>query len=161
MFLPGAARLSRSRCSYGKNPRAPALGLAPTHRGNKSPVAKVLTLLAACLGAVFAASVVLEAFDGDLDLCPFGAEDFTVEPHADLAIGSQPFSVFFALNPTLYFVVTAGAHLVVRYRARSALATDSPTIFIVFNMAEARWQGLNLAPALGHFFWWRGKECWW
>ncbi len=79
-------------------PRAPALGMAPKHRGVKFPVAKLLTLLAACLGAAFAASTVLEAFDNDLDLWPFGAEDLTTAQHVDLAIGDHPFSTLFALS---------------------------------------------------------------
>jgi hypothetical protein len=96
----------------------------------------MLALLAACLGAVFISYIVLEALDGDLDLWPSGIDSFTIVPHADLVTGSQPFSVFFALNPTLCFVVTAGARMVSGHRARSALATDSPSIFTGFTMAE-------------------------
>jgi hypothetical protein len=137
---------------YTALPRTPPLSKVAKRRRDKFPVTKFLTILAACLGSVFVASIVLEAFDNDLDLWPFGTEDFTVVPHADLVIGSQPFSALFALGAIQVFVMTAGAHLVLRHRARSALATDSPTIFIAFNMAEPRWQGLNPAPVLGHFF---------
>ena len=49
----------------------------------------------------------------NLDLCPFGAEDFTVAPHG---IGSQPSSAVFALSAFQILVMSASAHLVSRYR---------------------------------------------
>ncbi len=145
---------------YVVPPRTPALGKVAKYRGNTFPVTKVLTILAACLGTVFVASIVLEAFNDDLDLWPFGAENFTVPAQDQLVTGGQPFSAFYALKPILWFVVTFGAHLVMRHRARSALATDRPSIFTGFNVAEPRWQGLNPAPALGHLFWWVWSDCW-
>ncbi len=107
--------------------RRPARGKLVMPRKHRAPLTTCLTILAASLGAVFAASIVLEALDDDLDLWPFGAEDFTVVPHADLVIGSQSFSALFALSTLQIFVMTAGAHLVLRHRARSALATAYPT----------------------------------
>ncbi len=144
---------------YTALPRTPPLSKVAKRQGNKFPVTKFLAILAACLGSVFVASIVLEAFDNDLDLWPFGAENFTVAAQDQPATSGQPFSVSFALNPLLWFVVTAGAHLVIRHRARSALATDSPSIFVVSTMAEPRWQGLNPAPALGHLFLWLWSDC--
>jgi len=165
VFSPGALQLSRSRSSCGKNPpalargcspstarrRAPAFGMAPSHRRNNLPVAKVLTLLAACLGAVFVASIVLEAFDGDLALWPFGGEDFTVTPHADLLIGSQPCSTLLTLSALQSFVMTAGAHLVLGHRARSALATDSPTPFARVHHGRALGAGSESHPGARPF----------
>ena len=137
---------------YAHPPRIPARGNVAKHRANKFPVTKFLTIFAACLSAVFVSSIVFEAFDSDLGLWPFGAEDFTVALQDQLVTGSQPFSVFFALNAIQCLVMSAGAHLVLRHRPRSALATDSLSISFVFNVAEPWWQNLNAAPVLGHFF---------
>jgi hypothetical protein len=137
---------------YAACPSKPALRKVAKHRRTRFPVTKTFTILAACLGALFISYIVLEALDGDLDLWPLGAENFTAASHADFVIASQPFSTFFALNPILWFVVTAGAHLVMRHRARSALPTDTPSILIAVTMAEPWGQSVNPALALGHLF---------
>ena len=133
--------------------RTPALGNAPTHRGNKFSVIDLLPLVAACLGAVFIASLVLEAFDDDLDLWPFGSEDLTLAPQDPPPAGGQCVGVLSASNAAIHcFVMTAGTHLVLGHRARSALATDYSTPSPPFNMAEPWVQDLKAAPVLGHLF---------
>ncbi len=110
-------------------------------------MAKFFTILAACLGAVFVASIVLEAFDDDLDLWPFGSEDFTLGPQDPPSAGSQSVGPLAASNAAIQcLVMTAGAHLVLGHRARSALATDYPTPSAAFNMAEFWAQDLKAAP---------------
>jgi hypothetical protein len=142
----------------------PSLGNVPKKQGCRFLTARFLTVFAACLCTVLVAYIVLEALDDDLDLWPFGAENFTVAPHADLVIGSQPFSVFFplnaiqclvigsqafsvffALNAVQCLVMTAGAHLVIGHRPRSALATDSLSISLVSNLAEP-WGNHRVVP---------------
>ncbi len=113
----------------------PLCNLAKEH-GGKFPGVRFLTILAACLCAVFAGFLVLEAFDGDLDIGPFGAEDFAVELHGQTAGSSQFVDALSNLDAIFCFVVAAGTYLVSRHRARSALATDHPFIPIGFNMAE-------------------------
>ena len=141
--------------------RTPARGKGVMPRTHGLLLTRFLTLFAACLGAAFAAPLVLEAFDGDLDLWPVGAEDFTLAPHADLGIGGQPFSTVFALSALQSFVMTAGAHLVVRHRARSALVTDSPIPLRAFPMAEPWVLDRKSTPVLGHLFsiWWAHQGC--
>ena len=92
--------------------------------------------MAACLGALFAVCVVIEAFDADLALWPVGSENFTVAPAGHLASGARGACAFSGLLAAYGFVVSAGAHLVARYRARSALATDPPSTFVGFHRAE-------------------------
>ncbi len=115
-------------------------------------VAGFLSLLALCLAFGFVAFIVLEAFDSDLDLWPFGAEDFTLAPHDSPATAGQSVEAFSAVNPGHRFIVSAGAHLVVGHRARSTLPTDSLPDFIALSVAEPREPLLNAVPALGHFF---------
>ena len=109
--------------------------VAPQHR-NQASLTTCLTRVAACLGALFAGCIVLEAFDADLALWPFGTEDFVFAPFGHLVSGAPASPAFSALHSAYGFVVTAGAHLVVRYRARSALATDPFSMSVVFQRAE-------------------------
>ncbi len=133
--------------------RTPALGKAPKHRGNKFSVIELLPVLAACLGAIFVASIVLEAFDDDLDLWPFGFEDFTLAPQDPPPTGGQCVGALSASNDAIQcLVMSAGAHLVLGHRARSALATDYSTSSPAFNMVEPWVQDLKAAPVLGHLF---------
>jgi hypothetical protein len=135
------------------SPTTPTLAKGPKHRGNRFPVIEFLTILAACLWAVFVVSIVLEAFDDDLDLWPFGSEDSTLAPQDPPPTGGQCVGPFSASNGAIQcFVMTAGAHLVVGHRARSALATDYPTASRAFNMAEPWVQDPKAAPLLGHLF---------
>ena len=106
------------------------------HHGNHISLTTCLNRVAACLGALFAACIVLEAFDADLALWPFGTEDFVFAPVGHLVSGAPASPAFSALPSAYGFVVTAGAHLVVRYRARSALATDPSSMSVVFQRAE-------------------------
>jgi hypothetical protein len=112
----------------------------------------LLVISAACLFTVFIGSIVLEAFDSDLDLWPFGAENFTLDAHGLSPSDSQPSPSCAALFPFLCFVMTAGAHLIVQHRARGALAAESPSILLAFNVAEPREQNLQATLPLGHFF---------
>jgi hypothetical protein len=117
-------------------PRTPARRHVAAHRRNKFPLTTCLTSVAACLGAMFAASIALEAFDADVALWHGGAEHFAAGPQAQLLRGDQPGTAGVALNLVLWFVMTAGAYLVLRYRARSVLSTDSLSISVVFHRAE-------------------------
>jgi hypothetical protein len=124
----------------------PTLRHVAKRQRNEFPVTKTLTLIAACLGAVFVSYIVLEALDRDLDLWPLGTEDFTFAPQDPPPTGGQFVGAHLALNAAIQcFVLTAGAHLVLGHRARSALATDSPSIFSMFTMAEP-WGRIWLAP---------------
>jgi hypothetical protein len=117
--------------------RHPAtLGKATKDQRRRFLVAGFLTLLAACLTVGLLAFIVLEAFNGDLDLWPFGTENFTIAPTDQPVTGGQLVGAFSALNAIQCFVITAGVLLVLRHRARSALATDSPCISVAFNVAE-------------------------
>ncbi len=151
----GVKNAQRPACvfsSYAAPPSAPALGKAPRHRKNTFLLARFLTIFAACLGVLFVSYIALEAVDGDVNLWPFGAESFIGAAKDQHVIGGQPFSVSFILALIQCFVMTAGAHLVMKHRARSALAADYPTLSAAFQMAEPWVQDLRDAPVLGHFF---------
>jgi hypothetical protein len=123
------------------------------HRGNKFSVIELLPLLAACLGAIFVASIVLEAFDDDVDLWPVGSEDFTLAPQDTPPAGSQCVGALSTSNAAIQCsVMTAGAHLVLGHRARNTLATNYSTLSSTFHMAEPWVQDLKAAPVLGHLF---------
>ena len=109
--------------------------VAPQH-GNHIALATYLTRVAACVGALFAACIVCEAFDTDLAPWPFGTEYFTVASVGPLASGARGACAFSGLLAAYGFVMAAGALLVVRYRARSALATDEWSTFVEFHRAE-------------------------
>jgi hypothetical protein len=117
-------------------PKPPANRNAAPHHGNQASLTTYLIRVAACVGALFAACIVIEVFDADLALWPFGSEDFVVAPAGYLGSGTQASPTLSALHSAYGFVVAAGAHLVVRYRARSALAADQPSEFVVFHRAE-------------------------
>jgi hypothetical protein len=93
-------------------------------QGDRSLVAKLLVITAACLATVFVTAILIEAFDVDPDLRPDGAGDFTLTPHESPGTGRQPVGALTALRAVQGSVLTAGAHLVLRHRARSALAID-------------------------------------
>jgi hypothetical protein len=104
------------------------------------PIAKHIIILAACLAVAMLTFLVLEAFDGDMDLGPFGADDFVLAPPGQSEGGSRPVWPLGALCAVQCFVATAGAHLDLRYRARSALAADPLRfllLLIVRNVAES------------------------
>jgi hypothetical protein len=107
-----------------------------THRRDQFPLTRCLTSLAVCLGVAFVSSITLEAFDADLALWHGGAEHFAAGPYVQLLSGDQSGAACVARNPVLWFVMTAGAFLVLRYRARSVLATDHSFISVVFHRAE-------------------------
>jgi hypothetical protein len=140
-----------------------------------SPVVHLLTI-AACLTAGFVAFICLEAFDADLNLWPSGVEDFTiasagaprvqpVQPfaaqhakyfiaaeHDSTLTGGQPSQPPISPHAVLGFVISAGALLALRHRARSTLAFGPPFGLIACEMAEPWWQEMCTAPRLGHFF---------
>jgi hypothetical protein len=142
-MLPGGTGAAQKGCSSAR-PHSPPTALRSTlplyklakEHGGKCRSASFLTTLAACLCAVFAASIVLEAFDGDPALWPCGSENFTVASHGQHLATSQAGGDPSALNPILCFVVAAGARLVWGHRARSVLATDQSCIPICVNVAE-------------------------
>jgi hypothetical protein len=100
--------------------------------------------------------IVVEAFNGDLDLWPFGAEDFLGAAHDSPLISGQVARTFFALQVTRCFVMTAGAHLVLTHRARSDLPTDIPSSSLAFNMADPRLRNLSASLVLGRLLFWQG-----
>ncbi len=104
----------------------------------KPLVAGFITLLAGCLALGFVAFIVLEAFDSDPDLYAYGAEEFLSAPQDSLDASLQPARVFSALEAMRGSIMTAGACLILMYRARSALASDSLAISSVFDLAEPR-----------------------
>ncbi len=123
--------------AFARVPRTLARCTVAPHRKPQVPLTSYLASIAACLGALLAASIVLEAFDADLALWPSGTEDFTAAPHTRLGCGARGAGAFPALQAAYGFVMTAGALLVARYRARSAIASDAPSISVMpFTMAE-------------------------
>ncbi len=85
------------------------------------------------------ASIVLEAFDGDVALWPRGAGNLAAAPHGDLVRSAHGAGVFPALQAASRFVMTAGALLIMRYRARSALATDAPFLSVMLSTLAEPW----------------------
>jgi hypothetical protein len=124
-------------------------------RGRRFLLIRLLVIGAACLAAVLVTGIVLEAFDSDLDLWPFGAEDFIVASPDAPVMGGQPAGSLAALNVVQGFVISAGTHLVLQHRARNALATDRPSFFSSYSMAEPREPHLDASLALGHFIYTR------
>ena len=110
-----------------------------------------LRVTAIFLVAVLSAFILFEAFDGDVDLWPIGAEDCTLAGDALTLAVVRPLQELVSSKPIPCFGLTAGAHLVTRHRARSAIATVDPPISPSLNVAEPRRQDLNDAPVLGHF----------
>ncbi len=110
-----------------------------------------MALLAACLALGMVASIVLEAFDGDSDLWPFGTESFITAAHGESLTGSHLIGSVPALNAVLCTLMTAGAYLVLRHRARSALAADHSPVAMVSKMAEP-WGCHCLVPGSSAIF---------
>ncbi len=106
-------------------------------QGPKFLVAGSWALLAACLALGMVASIVLEAFDGDSDLWQFGAEDFEITAPGGFLTATQPIGGVSALNGVLCTLMTAGAYLVLRHRARSALPIYGPPTSVAFAKAES------------------------
>ena len=129
-------------------------------QGRRFLIAGLLSVLALCLASGLLAFIVVEAFDSDLDLWPFGSENFTVAAQYSPVTGGEPIGALTALSVIECFVITAGAHLVLRYRARSALPTDSPILFSPLNVAELRVPSPNAAPVLGHLSYKGPREDW-
>ena len=109
------------------------------------------TCVAACIAAIFVSCLVLEAFDKDIALWPFGTEDFAA-PAQDHFEGAVPDAGALSAARAAYgFIVTAGAQLVLRYRARSALVTDDFSLHDAFHRAEPWGVTVTGAPALGPY----------
>ena len=134
--FPKAARCVRLLPPASAIKHPPSLRKVARRQRSRILAARILTIFAACVGALLAANIVIEAFDDDLDLWPFGAEDSALAPQHQLVTGGQPFSALFALNAIQCLVTTAGAYLVLRHRARGALPTDRPSVSVAFNVAE-------------------------
>ncbi len=130
-------QFARVSLIYARAPKIPARPPVASHRKPHFPIASFISTIAACLGALLAASIVLEAFDADLALWPSGTGDFTAASHTRLGCDARGAGAFPALQAAYGFVMTAGALLVARYRARSAIASDAPSISVMpFTMAE-------------------------
>lgn len=110
-----------------------------------------LAYLAACLTMIFVSCVALEAFDKDVALWPFGTEAFAAPAQDDFVGGFCQAGSLCALRALYAFVMTAGAQLVLRYRARSALVTDGHSPFVAFHRAEPWGVAATGAPALGPY----------
>jgi hypothetical protein len=121
-------------------------------QGSRSLITKLLVITATCLAAVFLTGIVIEAFDLDLDLWPFGAEDFILASPDATVTGGPSVGALAALNGVQGFVISAGAHLVLLHQARSALAIDCPSTSPSFNVAEPRQPYLDAVLVLGHCF---------
>jgi hypothetical protein len=119
-------------------------------QGRRFLLARFLGIFALCLAVGFIAYIVLEAFDLDPDLWPFGTENFNVAFQAQPLTDGQAAGAFAALSALQRFVKTAGAHLVCRHRARSDIAALRPSIFIAFTVAERWWSYVMVTPVLGH-----------
>ncbi len=107
----------------------------------------LLILVAGCLLAGFVGSIMAEAFDSDLDVCPFGAEDCTVAEATSSPAAVQPGLASTLLNQALSIVLLAGACLILLHRPRSGLASDSRLIFSSFNAAASRGSQAESSPA--------------
>jgi hypothetical protein len=116
------------------------LGKFASERGRSFLVAGFLIVSAACLSVGVLAFIAAALFDADLGLLAFGGEDIIIAPHHEPVACGQSVGAFSAPQAIICFVITVGAYLVLRHRARSALATDSPCICITFNVAEP-WGG--------------------
>lgn len=118
-------------------------------------VAGFLALFSACLGVGLLACIVLEAFDGDPDLWPLGAEDLSIAAHGQSVTTDRLTGDISAPNLLLCTLVTAGVYLVLRHRARSALATDSHRSSIASSMAEPWTFTVRFTGARPLLFWMR------
>jgi hypothetical protein len=131
-----------------------------TGRETRVIFARGLVLFAACLAGGIVAIMVLETFGLDPDLRPFGTDDFTVALQQAFEGGLQSVPLCSGLAAILWFVATPGARLILSHRARSALATDRPTLPMAFNMAEPWWSYPIHPPGLGHSFSGDPTETW-
>jgi hypothetical protein len=129
--------------------RTPARRNLALHNRNHFPLFTCLASLTACLGAVFGSFIVLEASDGDLELWPCGADTFTAASGGHLLGGGQATDVLTAVLAVCAFVITAGAYLVLRYRARSALATNNSCNSLRGSWPSPGAVAVTRAPALG------------
>ncbi len=102
-------------------------------RGSMLPTR--LVLIAACLAAVFAGSIVVEAMDYDLALWPIGGDAFVAPAHGILPILDQ--SLRLGVHRTLPLLVSrAGDHLVAQHRARGALEAESSLFITADSLAD-------------------------
>ncbi len=123
---------------------------SPAHSQRRSHIHKLTALSAVCLAAGFLACIMLWAFDPGPDLWPSGAESFSIESSGLWETSDPPGCVSTALISIRRHVTAASAHLVLRHRARSALAVDSPLISsLAFSLAEP-WDPTEMDPGLGH-----------
>jgi hypothetical protein len=160
MIITGAAGLQRTCGPAVLLFPVGVVGRPPTRRRFAKPqetgllLAGCLAVLTACLAVGFVLCIVFEAFDRDLALWPPGTEDFHVASHALPLTDGQSVGVLASLDAVQCFVITAGAHLVRRHRARSSLVIAHPLVLLTLNVAEPRWSNLLDTLALGHAFSW-------
>ncbi len=121
-----------------------------SHSRRRSDIHKIAALSAACLATGFLACITLWAFDPGPDLWPSGAESFSVASDGLWVTSVALCGASAALTAIWFFVTTAGAYLVIRYRARSVLAADNPLISHAYNLAGL-WDCTRMDPGLGHF----------
>ena len=158
MPTPGPMASERARAPIRLLPSISAIRcLSPFGKIAEDPtgrflVAGLLTLTAACMSVGLVAFIALEAFDSDLNLWPLGAEDFSVEVHGQFMTGGQAAGSPIGLGIIPWFVVPAGSYLVLRHRARSALASDSAWASNRFDVAERLGRHPDAPQTLGHLF---------
>ena len=157
MRKPRAVTLVGSRGSARKHLCWSHLQGIPLHlrlaknQGRRLLVTRGLGIAAACVAAGFLAFIAVEAFDADIALWPVGPEESVVAATASSPADVEPLRCPTALTAIPACVIATGAHLIAQNRARSALATDDPSISPLHNMAECRETCLAAAPMLGHF----------
>ncbi len=113
----------------------------PTIHGGGFRLGGFLTILGTCLAVGLVAFIALEAFDSDQDLWPFMSGELIGPLHGKAMTGGLGAGAFAVLSAIQCFVITAGVRLVLRHRARGAIATDHPSrsMSILLNVAEPRW----------------------
>ncbi len=129
-YLTTEDRVRPARVPSGPTPARSA------YSQRRSRIDKIVALLAACLATGFFACIILSAADSNPGIWPFGAESFSIESHGLLRSSDPLDGVSAAWTATCCLVTTAGAYLVIRHRARSALVADGLLASLALNMAE-------------------------
>ncbi len=134
---------------WARGPSDPTDARSP-HSLRRPHIHKLTGLSAGCLAIGFLACIMLWALDPGPDLWPSGAEYFSVESDGLWLTSVVLYGASAILTAIWVFVITAGAHVVLRHRARSALGADSPHISsLAFSLAEP-WDPTQIDPELGH-----------
>ncbi len=115
---------------------------------------ELLVLVAGCMVVAFAVSFMAVTFEGDSDLWPFGADDYSIAARGQSPVGRQSIGGVLGLTVACCTLMTAGACLVLQHRARSALTTESSRTPIASSMAEPR-ALTDRCPGVRPYLFWR------